>query len=74
MGEDGSLSLGFIVIGTLICAAVAYLMGGLNFAIIISKLKYHDDIRKYGSGNAGMTNMMRTYGTAAGVFTLLGDL
>ena len=74
MGGDGSLSLGFIIIGTLICAAVAYLMGGLNFAIIISKVKYHDDIRKYGSGNAGMTNMMRTYGTAAGVFTLLGDL
>ncbi len=74
MGEDGSLSLGFLVIGTLICAAIAYLLGGLNFAIIISKIKYHDDIRKYGSGNAGMTNMMRTYGRVAGIFTLLGDL
>ncbi len=74
MGEDGSLSLGFFVIGTLVCAVIAYLLGGLNFAIIISKIKYHDDIRKYGSGNAGMTNMMRTYGRAAGIFTLLGDL
>ena len=72
--KDGSLSLDFLIIGTLICAAIAYLLGGLNFAIIISRVKYRDDIRKHGSGNAGMTNMMRTYGRAAGIFTLLGDL
>jgi glycerol-3-phosphate acyltransferase PlsY len=45
----------------------------MNFALVISKLKYGDDIRKYGSGNAGMTNMMRTYGKAAAGLTLLGD-
>jgi glycerol-3-phosphate acyltransferase PlsY len=32
-----------------------------------------DDIRKYGSGNAGMTNMLRTYGKWPAVFTALGD-
>lgn len=63
-----------LVIAAILCAAFAYLLGTLNFAIIISKVKYNDDIRKYGSGNAGMTNMMRTYGRAAGIFTFVGDL
>ena len=54
-------------------AVIAYFLGSLNFAVIISKLKFHEDIRSYGSGNAGMTNMLRTYGKAAAAFTLLGD-
>lgn len=60
-----------------LCAAVtafaAYALGSLNFAVIISKLKYNDDIRKYGSGNAGMTNMLRTYGKGDAALTFLGD-
>ncbi|MBR6514610.1 MAG: glycerol-3-phosphate 1-O-acyltransferase PlsY [Clostridia bacterium] len=68
------LPLNFLIIAAIIAAAVSYLLGGLNFAIIISKIKYRDDIRNHGSGNAGMTNMMRTYGRAAGIFTFLGDL
>ncbi len=72
IGEEYPMPL--FIGGTFIMMIIGYLLGSLNFAIIISKLKYRDDIRKYGSGNAGMTNMMRTYGTAAGVFTLLGDL
>ncbi|MBQ7364736.1 MAG: glycerol-3-phosphate 1-O-acyltransferase PlsY [Clostridia bacterium] len=51
----------------------SYLIGSVNFAIVLSKLIYRDDIRKYGSGNAGFTNMRRTFGTRAGVLTLLGD-
>ena len=54
-------------------AIVAYLLGSLNFAIIISKKQYSQDIRSFGSNNAGMTNMMRTYGTRAAGLTLLGD-
>ena len=53
---------------------IGYLFGSFNFATFISKRKYKDDIREHGSGNAGMTNMMRTYGTKAAVFTLLGDI
>lgn len=53
--------------------AVAYLLGSLNFAIIISAKQYKQDIRNYGSNNAGMTNMMRTYGRKAAAFTLIGD-
>ena len=57
----------------LFCIAFSYLLGSLNFAIIISKAKYGDDIRKHGSGNGGMTNMLRTYGKGTAGLTLLGD-
>lgn len=52
----------------------SYLLGSLNTAIIVSKLLYGEDIRTKGSGNAGMTNMLRTYGKTGAVLTLLGDL
>lgn len=43
-------------------ALVSYLCGGVNFAIIMSKALYHEDIREKGSGNPGFTNFKRTYG------------
>ena len=46
----------------LLCMAVGYFIGSINPAIIISKKLFNDDVRNHGSGNAGMTNMMRTYG------------
>ena len=52
----------------------SYLLGSINSSIIISKVLYRDDIRKHGSGNAGMTNMLRTYGKGAAGLTLLGDM
>lgn len=61
------------IAGLFICAVIAYLLGSLNFALLISRVKFKGDIRKSGSGNAGMTNMMRTYGRSAAGFTLLGD-
>ena len=65
---------GVIFFGTILSIVViAYLLGSLNFAIIISGRKFKDDIRSHGSKNAGMTNMMRTYGKAAAGLTLLGD-
>ena len=54
--------------------AVSYLLGSVNSAIIISKTFYNDDIRKHGSGNAGLTNVNRTYGLKAAGLTLLGDM
>ncbi len=55
----------------ILCLIFGYLFGSLNFAIIYSKLK-GDDIRNHGSGNAGATNVLRTYGkgAAAVVFAL----
>ena len=46
----------------LLCMAVGYFIGSINPAIIISRKYFNDDVRNHGSGNAGMTNMMRTYG------------
>ena len=60
----------------LICAVVAlasYLVGSFNMAIIISKYHKLRDIRNYGSGNAGMTNMLRTFGRKAAAYTFGGD-
>ncbi len=60
--------------GVLLCMIIPYLLGSFNFGLIISKKRYNDDIRKHGSGNAGTTNMLRTYGKKAAVLTLLGDM
>ncbi len=51
----------------------AYLIGSINMAVIISKFIAHDDIRDHGSGNAGMTNMMRVMGFVPGFITFLFD-
>lgn len=46
----------------IIVIVVSYLLGNLNGAILISRFIMHDDVRKHGSGNAGLTNYFRTYG------------
>ena len=53
---------------------IAYLLGGLNFGIIISKLFYKNDVRKIGSGNAGATNMLRSFGKLPAVVVFIGDM
>ena len=50
-----------------------YLLGSVNFSIILSRLRYQDDIRRHGSGNAGMTNTLRTYGKLSAALVLLGE-
>lgn len=59
----------FILILILI---VSYLIGSINSAILFGKLK-GDDIRSHGSGNAGATNALRTYGASAGIAVFAGD-
>ncbi|MBE6654652.1 MAG: glycerol-3-phosphate 1-O-acyltransferase PlsY [Ruminococcaceae bacterium] len=61
------------ILGIVICIVVPYLLGSLNFGVMISNKKYGDDVRTHGSGNAGATNMLRTYGKKAAALTLLGD-
>lgn len=57
----------------IICAAVSYLLGCISPSIVISKAM-GGDIREKGSGNAGTTNMLRTYGKKAAAATFLIDI
>ncbi|WP_434336894.1 glycerol-3-phosphate 1-O-acyltransferase PlsY [Mesomycoplasma conjunctivae] len=52
---------------------IGYLIGSISFSITFSKIEYTDDIRKYGSKNAGSTNMLRVYGKTMGLMTLIAD-
>lgn len=58
----------------IIMIAVPYLLGGINTSIIATKLKTGKDIRTMGSGNAGLTNTLRTQGKAVAGIVLLGDV
>jgi len=62
-----------IIISVFAVLLLGYLLGSLNFGVIISKVFYRDDIRNHGSGNAGASNMLRTYGKFAAAMTFLGD-
>ncbi|MBP5156942.1 MAG: glycerol-3-phosphate 1-O-acyltransferase PlsY [Treponema sp.] len=55
----------------IICALAAYLISGLNPAIVLSRLLYHEDIRDKGSGNPGFTNFNRVYGKTAWLVFIL---
>ena len=72
-GEDWHFYLAYVGFALLVIFG-SYLLGSINSSIIISKVLYRDDIRKHGSGNAGMTNMLRTYGKGAAGLTLIGDM
>jgi len=56
----------------IIIGIIGYLIGSLNFSIILSDSK-KDDVRRHGSGNAGATNMLRTYGIKMAVATFALD-
>ena len=57
----------------LLFIAVAYLLGSLSFAVIVSRAMRLPDPRQYGSGNPGATNVLRSGRKMAAVLTLLGD-
>lgn len=58
----------------IVMIVVPYLMAGINFSIIVCKLKTGKDIRTMGSGNAGLTNTLRVLGKAPAGIVLLGDV
>ena len=58
----------------IIVAIIAYLIGSVNFSIIISKKMAGFDVREKGSGNAGTTNMLRSVGKKAALITLICDI
>lgn len=55
-------------------AVLAYLLGCFNGAVIVSKYILKDDVRQYGSGNAGLTNFHRTFGGMLTFVVILCDM
>ena len=67
-------ALYLMLAGVVLCIIIPYLIGSVNPAIILSQKIYHDDIRSHGSGNAGATNTLRTYGKKMAALIFLLDL
>jgi acyl phosphate:glycerol-3-phosphate acyltransferase len=61
------------VLPILITIGVAYLIGSISFAILVSRLMQLPDPRSYGSKNPGATNVLRTGRRSAAALTLFGD-
>ena len=62
------------MLGYILVAIVAYLLGNISTSYIIAKRIAGIDIRTQGSGNAGSTNVLRTLGKKAGLLTFIGDV
>lgn len=58
----------------LLTMVISYLLGSISFAIIITKRFSGKDIRSFGSGNAGATNVLRSQGKLPALLTFVGDL
>ena len=58
----------------LLTVLIGYFLGNLNGAFIMYKLLTHEDIRKSGSGNAGLTNFMRNFGPGKAIWVLVIDI
>ena len=58
----------------LLTAVGGYLLGSINWAIIITRTIFRKDIREEGSGNAGATNVLRNHGRGPAILTTLGDV
>ena len=52
---------------------IAYLIGSISTAILVGRILTGGDIRSHGSGNAGATNALRTYGKKAALWVVFGD-
>lgn len=63
-----------VIMSYVLIALISYLLGSLNFGVIISRKFIKDDVRNHGSGNAGSTNMLRNYGKGVAAMTMLGDM
>lgn len=62
-----------LVVRFVAALAIAYLLGGIPWALIIGKRFYQLDLREHGSGNLGATNVFRVLGAKAAIGTLLLD-
>lgn len=63
-----------LILPLLLVAAVGYLLGSVSFAILLTRLfANHEDVRNFGSGNAGATNVLRVAGKKASALTFVCD-
>lgn len=58
----------------IIIVLICYLIGNISFSFLLTKLKLKKDIREFGSGNAGTTNVLRVLGKKYAVMVLIGDV
>ena len=63
-----------LILAILISAVLSYLLGSFNSSILVVRLLEHQDIREFGSHNAGLTNTLRCFGKGCAALTLVGDL
>lgn len=63
-----------LILAILISAVLSYLLGSFNSSILVVRLLKHQDIRVFGSHNAGLTNTLRCFGKGCAALTLVGDL
>ena len=61
------------ILNWILAGLLAYLVGGINGSIIGSHIFFRDDIRRHGSGNAGLTNFIRNYGVGQAIYVILID-
>lgn len=77
LGLIGKMGLGeeqtALFLAGALCVIISYLLGSINFAVIFSEIFFKEDVREHGSGNAGSTNMLRTYGLKAALLTFVCD-
>ena len=64
----------FLLLALLAVAIIAYFLGCFNGAVIVSKYILRDDVRRHGSGNAGLTNFYRTFGGPLTFVVILTDV
>ncbi len=62
-----------VLVAIAILCIIGYLLGSISFAVVFSKAFTGKDVREQGSGNAGMTNVMRTSGKLPGALTFICD-
>ncbi len=58
----------------ILIAIISYLLGSIPFGLLVGKWLAKVDVRKHGSGNIGMTNVLRTAGPFSAILTLIGDM
>ncbi|NLW78777.1 MAG: glycerol-3-phosphate 1-O-acyltransferase PlsY [Ruminococcaceae bacterium] len=65
--------MGMFVLALVLAAVCGYLIGGINISILLSRWRYGKDVRTMGSGNAGMTNMLRNFGKTSAIIAFVFD-